>query len=260
MLLNLGLSGISYSGTDIGGFSGNPDAELYTRWFQMAAFNPLFRNHAARGTEAREPWVYGEPYTSIIREFIELRLAMQPYWYTLAEESTRTGAPLMRPLFWHHPEKREFHDYDEAFLLGEHLLVAPVVEPGQTNKDIVLPPGDWYDYWSNALLSRSGRVNVRISLEKIPLFVRAGTVLPIDKGSTLELSIYLDKKGSAKGRVYFDSGDGYNPGAEIEIFAHEKDGSVDVQLSKNRAYPLPWKSINPVVVGKSSDVTISLDY
>src|SRR4030065_1556338 len=122
-ILGLGLSGHAFSGVDIGGFSGNPGAELYLRWFQMATFLPLFRTHSAIGTKPREPWLFGEPTTGIIRSFLKLRYKLLPYFYTLAWDTSQTGLPPLRPLFWVDPENQKLWDVDDEFLLGDGLLI-----------------------------------------------------------------------------------------------------------------------------------------
>ncbi len=175
-MLNIGLSGIPYTGSDIGGFGGHPSAELFTRWFQMAAFTPFFRGHSATGTPRREPWVYGEPYTSIIRDFLNLRRRLMPYLYTLAEEAAQTGAPLMRPLFWHYPEMA---DVDDQFMLGDSLLVAPVLSEGAKCRRVTLPPGVWHDWWDESIYEGESVVEVAVGLERIPVFVRGGRELGV---------------------------------------------------------------------------------
>ena len=122
-VLGAGLSGQPYMGPDIGGFMGDPSAELYLRWLQLSAFLPFFRTHSALGTARREPWVFGEPFTGIVRQFLRLRYRMLPYLYTLAWQSSQKGFPLVRPLFWAEPENRELWEAGDSFLLGDQLLV-----------------------------------------------------------------------------------------------------------------------------------------
>jgi alpha-glucosidase len=135
-VLNLGLSGIPYTGSDIGGFSGNPDPELYLRWFQLSTFLPFFRTHSAKGTNHREPWCFGEPTTSIIRKFLNLRYKLIPYLYSLAWETNQRGIPPIRPLFWKDLQCQELWDTDAAFMLGDSLLIAPILKEGATSKTI----------------------------------------------------------------------------------------------------------------------------
>lgn len=252
MLLNLGLSGFPYSGTDIGGFSGNPDAELFTRWFQFASYTPFFRNHAARGTRPREPWVYGEPYTGIIRRTIQGRLELLPYWYTLALQSARNGAPLMRPLFWSNPADDNLLSIDDAFLLGSDLLVAPVFEPGATTRKVHLPAGCWYHWFSGQRFTGNNPITAAISLAQIPVFARAGTIIPTENEGRLDLKIFPDAHGSAQGRVYYDAGDGYGQSGGA-AFSAEYDGNLlRVKLLKKGAYTFPWGMVDASVPGSNT--------
>jgi alpha-glucosidase len=153
-LLNLGLSGISFVGDDIGGFNASPPPDLLTRWIEIGAFNPLFRDHTTKGSLMQEVWVHGPEQEAIRRRYIETRYRLLPYIYTLAEESTRTGIPMMRPIFLEFPEvftppSNGFGNLDSEFLFGPSLLVAP--QPfGETldNYVVSFPSGDWYDFWT----------------------------------------------------------------------------------------------------------------
>lgn len=207
-VLGLGLSGIPYSGSDIGGFKGDPTPELYLRWFQMACFHPFYRTHCSNDSKPRTPWGYGEPYLSITREFLQLRYRLLPYFYTLAWQATQTGHPLVRPLFWVDPQDDRLWDIDDAFLLGESLLVAPIVQKGATSRSLHLPRGGWYHFWDDALL-REEQVELAAPLETIPLLVKAGTVLPMEEPDRLVLHLYPPMEGSCTGTVYSDAGDGY---------------------------------------------------
>src|SRR3984957_19759915 len=155
MLLNLGMSGFAYSGADVGGFIGAPSPELMTRWIEIAAFMPIFRAHSEKGTPAKEPWMDGPQHTRIRRQFIERRYRLMPYLYALADENARTGAPLMRPLFYGFWEVLASPcEQPTAFLLGDRLLIAPPpdLESPRSYK-ICLPAGRWYDYWTEATVN-----------------------------------------------------------------------------------------------------------
>ena len=226
-VLNMGLSGMPFTGPDIGGFSGEPDAELFVRWFQMAAFMPFFRVHSAKGTSPREPWVYGEEVLGICREFMKLRERLMPYLYTLAWETSQTGAPVCRPLFWDSTltpgpspfqgegSNAELWAVDDVFLLGNDLLIAPVLEPGAKVRHIPLTsdrsakPQRWYNFWREDVLDDSDFVESRVTLDRIPVLVRGGSVLPMVEGETLVLHVYPDREGRARGMLYSDAGDGY---------------------------------------------------
>jgi alpha-glucosidase len=184
-LLNLGLSGFPYSAVDVGGFTGGASAELMTRWFQLATFMPLFRDHSATDAPRAEPWVDGPEHTAIRRRFVEERYRLLPYLYALADENARTGAPLMRPLFYDYPDAASLPcDQSMTFLLGASLLVAasPTPESSQDYR-VCLPAGGWYDYWTGLAVAGEGdgkpaTLTETPKLERLPVFVRAGTLLP----------------------------------------------------------------------------------
>ena len=175
--LNLGLSGIAFCGPDVGGFSGNCTGELLARWTQVGALTPFFRNHSAIGTARQEPWAFGEPYESICRRWIEFRYELLPYVYTAAWQSAETGLPMMRPLALAFPDDLRTYGLDDQFLLGDALMVAPVGHAGQTRRQVYLPGGPWYDFWSGECLC--GEIEAEAPLERMPLYARAGSVLPM---------------------------------------------------------------------------------
>lgn len=244
-ILGMGLSGLPFSGPDIGGFSGSPSAELYIRALQMAAFLPFFRTHSAIGTARREPWVYGEPYTGIIRQFLKLRYRLLPYLYTLAWQASQDGRPLVRPLFWDNPQDTHLWDVDDAFLLGDALLVAPILEEGASARQVCLPAGDWYSFWDDAQFRGGGLVDLETCLELIPVLVRAGSLLPMQKDDKLILHIYpswISGKSSSQ-YVYSDEGDGYGDWRLVH-FNFMADGKhLELAWETEGTYPFPFNQV-----------------
>ena len=177
MVINLGLSGVGFTGADVGGFTGEPDGELFTRWIQMAVFMPFFRSHTAKGYPDQEPWTYGEPFLSIVRRFIELRYELLPYLYTAVWQMHTFGWPVVRPLWWDGDNASTLHEADDAFLCGDKLLIAPVTSPNTTERFVVLPAGAWYNFWDNTFYTGNETVKSYAPVEIMPIFVRAGTVL-----------------------------------------------------------------------------------
>jgi alpha-glucosidase len=175
--LNLGLSGVAFCGPDTGGFAGDCNGELLARWTQVGALTPFFRNHSALGTAQQEPWAFGEPYESICRHWIELRYELLPYFYTVAWQASRTGVPMMRPLAMAFPDDMRTYNLDDQFLFGDALLAAPIGHPGQRSRRVYLPGGVWYDFWTGERLG--GEVEADAPLERMPIYVRAGSVLPM---------------------------------------------------------------------------------
>ena len=174
----LSVSGIPFCGTDIGGFSGEPDGELFTRWIQMGTFSPFMRAHSAGDTKEREPWSFGEPFTAINRKFIELRYKLMPYFYSTFWEHHRYGFPILRPIVMHEQDVKLNHFRQDEFTYGDKILVCPVMEPGQTNRNVYLPKGKWFNFWTHEIVEGGKEVNVATPLETIPLFVKAGSVIP----------------------------------------------------------------------------------
>jgi alpha-glucosidase len=174
----LSVSGISFCGTDIGGFSGEPDGELFTRWIQMGTFSPFMRAHSAGDTKEREPWSFGEPFTAINRKFIELRYRLLPYLYSTFWEHHRYGFPILRPVVMQEQEEISNHFRQDEFTYGDKILVCPVLEPGQESRKVYLPKGKWYNFWTYELIEGGKEVEVPTPLETIPLFIKAGSVIP----------------------------------------------------------------------------------
>ncbi len=253
-VLNLGLSGFPYSGPDIGGFSGNPSAELYLRWFQMSAFLPFFRTHSAIGTASREPWVYGEPYTRIIRQFLQLRYRLLPYYYTLAWETSQTGHPIVRPLFWRANQPFDpvvpLLDVDDAFLIGDHLLIAPVTQPDCTSRQVILPDGDWYSLWDDEHYRGPAAITVPTPLEQIPAFVRSTCVLPMSDNDALELHVYACHESKhdnslppRRFALYSDEGEGFGTWRIDEWTLEQETEPWILRWHSSGGYPFPYASV-----------------
>ncbi|MEV6026781.1 glycoside hydrolase family 31 protein [Streptomyces sp. NPDC052036] len=212
LVLGLGLCGVPYSGPDVGGFDGSPSPELYLRWFQLASYLPLFRTHASIRAGRREPWEFGADVLGHARVALAERRRLLPYFVTLAHLARRTGAPYVRPLWWGAPEDRALRDCEDAFLLGDSLLVAPVLDPNAERRTVLLPRGRWYDTATEEAYQGPGPVVVDVSMARIPVFARAGAVLPVrgEEGG-LELEVWAPARGrSGGGLVVPDPGDGWD--------------------------------------------------
>jgi alpha-glucosidase len=243
-LLGLSLSGVPYCGSDIGGFQGDPEAELYLRWFQLAAFTPFFRTHSSLESPPREPWRYGEPFLSIIRKFMKLRCRLIPYLYTLAWEAAESGAPIIRPLFWNYPDIPELWSVGDQFFLGDALLVAPILEPGVQQRSVRLPPGGWFSFWDGN--SYQGPANVILSapLDQIPVLVRAGSLLPMDEGERLALHCYPPEDGIASAFFFEDAGDGYGASRIDRFTIRRKKDILEIERASEGEYPSAWKQLD----------------
>lgn len=186
MLLNLGLSGVPFVGADIGGFTplslrkpflARCSPELYARWLQVGVFYPFCRTHSSNLSGRREPWAFGRRVEEIARRYIELRYRLLPYLYSLFWEHTRNGMPVMRAMFLHYPDDENCYGGDQ-FLFGPSMLVAPVCEKGATEREVYLPEGEWYDYWTGEKRQGETSLIAAAPLEKIPIFIKAGAIIP----------------------------------------------------------------------------------
>ena len=287
MLENLGLSGFAFSGADVGGYAGTPSTDLLTKWLEVAAFQPIDRDHTEIGTGDQEPWVGGPQQEAIRRRFIETRYRLMPYLYTLAEEASRTGLPMVRPLFLEFPDAAPDHhpiDTDVGasgeFLLGRDLLIAPPAFPDELDRyQVEFPSDDWYDYWTGKKVPEpaSGSVStgptttamsqVRLtaaaepSLDTLPVFVRGGSILPVaplvestneTPNGPLTLRVYA---GSAcSGTLYQDDGKTYayqhGEFLRMRFDCQAKPDGFHLQVSQHEgSYAAWWKELRIEVYG-----------
>jgi alpha-D-xyloside xylohydrolase len=180
--LSHGLSGVPFWSHDAGGFTGRPSDDLYIRWAQFGAFSPLVRFH---GTTSREPWEYPEFAEKAAVDALRLRYRLMPYIYSAAVEAATTGSPMMRALCVDYPDDPVAWQADLEYLLGRDLLVAPMTEP-EGVRQVYLPSGAWVDYWTAEIVEGGRYITVATPLDKIPLFVRHGALIPVaEAGETL---------------------------------------------------------------------------
>jgi alpha-glucosidase len=293
MLKNLGLSGFSFAGADVGGFAGNPSSELLTKWIEIAAFQPIDRDHTEKGTADQEVWVHGPEQEAIRRRFIEERYRLLPYLYTTAEDNMRSGLPIVRPLFLEFPDALpDKHPMDidpltaNEFLFGPDLLIAPPPIIEQTVAYAVqLPSAGWYDYWTgkrvegktvisaaagvqpeSGVVSQVTAVTVTPQLAELPVYVRPGTILPYapltqstrqQPSGALTLRVYPGP--DCHGSFYLDDGHSfdYRQGAFLRMqFSCETraDGGVAVRLGAHEgSYPAWWSQLHIEVHGMGAD-------
>ncbi|MER7700461.1 MULTISPECIES: glycoside hydrolase family 31 protein [unclassified Streptomyces] len=225
LVVGLGLCGVPYSGPDVGGFDGFPSPELYLRWFQLGAYLPLFRTHAAIDAGRREPWEFGPEVLEHARAALVERERLHPYFVTLSHVARLTGAPYVRPMWWGAPGDRALRECEDAFVLGDALLVAPVLEPGVRRRAVRLPRGRWYDTATGRAYEGSGQVLVDAPLSRVPVLARAGAVIPVrgaDGGP--ELEVWAPAPGrTGGGLVVRDAGDGWAE-AEVERYVTRWEG------------------------------------
>jgi alpha-glucosidase len=274
-ILNLGLSGFALSGADVGGFAGSPSPDLLTKWIMLAAFQPIDRDHACKGTRPHEVWVDGPAQEDIRRRYIEERYKLMPYLYTTAEETSRTGLPITRPLFLEFPHAAaDNHPLDNdatgEFLFGPDILVAADPLPDDIAPyEVHLPPGIWYDYWTGA--KHSGRAVASLSDQEIPdtpgpagervfvspglgdlpVYVRGGAILPIQPlvQSTNEppvgpLTLRVYPGDDCHGDLYMDDGKTYDfrKGAYLRLHftCSVAQNTLTVQIAAPEGRHQPW--------------------
>jgi alpha-glucosidase len=252
-ILNLGLSGVSFAGADIGGFFESCGDELLIRWTQLGAFYPFARNHSAKDTTPQEPWVRGARTEAACRRAIELRYRLLPYLYTLFREAAEDGTPILRPLFWHFPADPATHAIADEALVGDALLIAPVLRPGKQAREVYLPEGTWID-----LRSRRSHVGPAWVLADaplsgdLPIYARGGCIVPFGPliqwsdqrpVDPLRLEVFPDDRGQATGTLYED--DGVSMAYQDGCFAVSDYAFREGHLSASRTggYEPPCRSV-----------------
>jgi alpha 1,3-glucosidase len=227
MVLSQGISGFPFSGADVGGFFGNPGKELLTRWYQAGAFYPFFRAHAHIDARRREPYLIGEPYTTIIGGALRLRYSLLPSWYTAFRHAHLDGTPVIKPMFYTHPSEEGGFALDDQFFVGNTgLLAKPVTEEGKTSVDVWIPDAEvYYDYFTYEVIptAKGKSVTLEAPMEKIPLLMRGGHVFArrdVPRRSTelmrwddytLVVTVPRDAKAAAaEGDLYVDDGDSFD--------------------------------------------------
>jgi alpha-glucosidase len=286
MLLNLGLSGFGMAGADVGGFIGSAGPELLTKWFELGAFQPIDRDHACDTSANQEIWVHGPEQEAIRRRYIEERYKLMPYLYTAAEELSRTGLPIVRPLFVEFPDAtKDRHPIDldsgNEFLFGNNLLVAPAVYPEKPDAySVELPLVNWYNYWTGEkvdggvwsdgvpALNDPGfvgrKIMIKPQLDVLPVFVREGSILPLQPlvQSTAEtpqgpltLRVYPGK--DCKGTLYMDDGRSfaYKQGnyLRMEFTCSETPGGITVHIGPHQGSYVPWwKDVQVEIYGSAA--------
>lgn len=239
MIMNLGMSGVAFTGADVGGFSSDCTPELLIRWTQVGAFMPYFRNHSVQDSIRQEPWVFGEATAEIVKKYIKLRYKWLPYLYSLFHESSQTGVPLVRPLVMEYPDDEKTFNISDQFLFGCNVLIAPILRPGVSHRSVYLPQGTWYDYRTKETYEGGKHILIEATLDMLPIFIKEGTILPLGsdiqnttESQSLELEVYPGKKGEFS--LYEDDGCsyGYKKGQYSirKIQAEMNDGCMMVNV------------------------------
>ncbi len=255
IMLSMSLSGVPTMHSDAGGFAmGQRDPELYLRWLQMAVFTPVFRPHGSVSDPnpnipqiESEPVFYDEPNKSILRRFIQLRYQLMPYLYTLAYEAATKGTPFVRPMFFYDQADSNLYKATDQYMFGNALLIAPVLEKGATKRKLYLPKGEWYNFWNTKEKRTGGEwIEVNVNTETIPVFVKAGSVIPMKHGfentgnypkEKIVLHYYV-AEGNSQSVMYEDDGSTNNTIQKkqfelIRFSAFAKSNKVSFVMNSN---------------------------
>ena len=254
-LMTMGLSGLTFAGVDIGGFALSPSAELYTRWLEAGVFYPYCRTHTEKGSRNQEPWSFGNRMEEINRRAVELRYRLMPYLYDAFHEAAESGLPVMRALLLDYPDDPQAVGQNYEFLFGDDLLVAPVVKSDEREWDVYLPRGVWYDFWTDQRYTGPRHVNVEAPLDRVPVFVRGGAIIPTqqvveytDQAPVDPLTFEIYPAGNSTREYYEDDGLSfdYQRGVVLreQVSSGERDDTVALHLSaREGSYTPPARSL-----------------
>ncbi len=214
----MAMSGYSFVGSDIGGFTERPTPELFARWIQLGVFHVLCRVHSSGDHGEQEPWSFGQEVEDISRKYIKLRYELLPYFYTNFYHNVIEGRPMIRSLVMENQDDVNTHYRTDEFLVGNHLFVCPIVNPGDLGRRVYLPQGNWYNYWTDELVTGGRETYVDAPLDIIPFFIREGAIIPKYPAmnyvgekpiENLRLDVYY-KNGNEKSDLFEDKGDGFD--------------------------------------------------
>lgn len=240
------LSGQQYWTTDIGGFCPHKDfsSELFIRWFEWGTFCPIFRTHGTRA--GNEPWSFGENVEKIITKYINLRYKLMPYIYSCSRKVTENGRPIMRAMCMDYKDDEIAINQCTQYMFGPSILVAPVTDEGYRERKVYLPIGKWYDFWTDEMFEGNRWVSIQANLDTIPLFIKAGSIIPMckilqhaDSNLPEEIEIHSYKGESGRFELYEDDGISYNyeKGSYLKTYINsDKDGEIEINHIEGEEY------------------------
>ncbi|HQV37217.1 MAG TPA: glycoside hydrolase family 31 protein, partial [Flavobacterium sp.] len=214
----MSISGMGFTGSDIGGFAEQPSGELYARWIQFGVFHPFCRTHSSGDHGEQEPWSFGEEVIDITRKFVNLRYQLLPYLYTMFWKYVNEGEPMLKPLVYFDQEDIQTLYRTDEFIFGNQILVCPILEPNAIGRRMYLPKGNWYNYWTNELVEGKKELWVATDYDQIPIFIKEGAIIPKypvqqyvgeKEFEEITLDVYY-KFGKEKSVLYEDAQDGYD--------------------------------------------------
>ncbi|MDE3838182.1 alpha-glucosidase [Bacillus methanolicus] len=271
MVMNLGLSGIPFAGADVGGFAHDSNGELLARWTQVGAFIPYFRNHSALGFSRQEPWSFGEKYEKVIKKYIQLRYQWLPHFYSLFVEAHYTGTPVMRPLMMEYPKDENTYNLSDQFMVGDNVIIAPIMQPTVQHRAVYLPEGNWVDYWTEEVYKGGKHHLVNADLNKLPIFVKQGSILvhgPVKrsteiKDEKLTLHLYYGENTASSFKLYDDDGSTfeYEQGSYLlkTFFVKCEKDQISLTFSDEGSFKPEWKNIELVVHGAHENTALFIN-
>ncbi|KAI8874863.1 glycoside hydrolase family 31 protein, partial [Backusella circina FSU 941] len=265
MNLANGLGAIAFTGADVPGFFGNPSPELLTRWYQSGSFQPFFRGHAHIDTKRREPYLSEEPHRSIVRDALRDRYALLPYWYTLFYDAHKSGTPMMRPMFMEFPLDESMFTTEDQFMVGEAVLVKPVVQEGAVTADVYFPGNEpWYHFKTHKRIQTNGLQTVDAPLDTTPAYYRGGYIIPrrerVRRSTTsmkldpFTLVIAKNNHGDAKGSLYLDDEETYR--YQKGAYAHTEFNFANNELSCKSLHETPGSDAASKFINSSKQLHV----
>ena len=263
----MSISGMGFTGSDIGGFAEQPTGELYARWIQLGVFHPFCRTHSSGDHGNQEPWAFDEEVINITRKFVSLRYQLLPYLYTMFWQYIEEGIPMLKPLVYYDQDDTQTHYRNDEFIFGNQILVCPILEPNSLGRRMYIPRGEWYNYWTNEFVTGGREVWIDTKFDEIPVFVKAGAVIPKYpvqqfvgelEFDELTLDLYY-KNGKEKSVVYEDAQDGYDYKKGRYSFLSfrtiGKEKELIVQLHKEGKYDTSYTKYKINLIGLPFKVT-----
>ncbi|TPN88860.1 glycoside hydrolase family 31 protein [Aquimarina algicola] len=258
----MSMSGMSFTGSDIGGFAEHPTGELYARWIQLGVFHPFCRTHSSGDHGNQEPWTFGEEVVDVTRKFVELRYQLLPYLYTMFWEYAKDGIPMLKPLVLFDQNDPQTHYRTDEFIFGNQILVCPVQEPNAKGRRMYIPRGNWYNYWTREYTKGGMEQWVDADLDIIPLFIKEGAIIPKypiqqyvgeKKIEQLKLEVYYKLGSKEVSSVFEDDQDGYGYTKgrfSLRSFSLTgKENQVIIQQHKNGSYITEYDTMKIEIIG-----------
>ena len=263
----MSISGMGFTGSDIGGFAEQPSGELYARWIQLGVFHPFCRTHSSGDHGDQEPWSFDEDVINITRKFVSLRYQLLPYLYTMFWQYINESIPMLKPLVYYDQGDSHTHYRTDEFIFGNQILVCPILEPNAQGRRMYLPAGNWYNYWTNECVTGKKELWVATDYDQIPIFVKEGAIIPKYpvqqyvgelEFEVVDLEMYF-KIGKEKSVLYEDAQDGYdyNKGRfSLATFTlNGKEDQLIIQQHKEGKYITPYSKFRIKIIGLPFEIT-----